>query len=120
MSALNRLHFEDGASASLRETVLRAAETAGLDRDAAVAFLDSDELEDEVKRSGWLNALHMFPQSYIVRCARPTCRYMRSLLTYVHGRHPLFHPRCGARMGTLSARAAFSRSRSSPSGKRKP
>lgn len=51
MSALNRLHFEERRSASLRETVLAAAEEAGLSAADAKAFLETDELEDEVWRS---------------------------------------------------------------------
>ena len=51
MSALNRYHFEERRSASLRETVLAAAEEAGLDIAEATAFLETDELEDEVWRS---------------------------------------------------------------------
>ena len=51
MSALNRLHFEERRSASLRETVLAAAEEAGLDAAEAAAFLETDELEDVVWRS---------------------------------------------------------------------
>ena len=51
MSALNTLHFEQRQSASVRATVLAAARTAGLDVAAATAFLDGDELEDDVWRS---------------------------------------------------------------------
>jgi len=51
MSALARKHFEERTSASHRSTILAAAEEAGLDRDALQAFLDTDELRDEVWRS---------------------------------------------------------------------
>ena len=51
MSALNSLHFEQRKSASLRSTVLSAATQAGLDAEAAAAFLDGDDLEGEVWRS---------------------------------------------------------------------
>ena len=54
VSALSSRHFENGArghSASKRHTVLAAAEAAGLDRAAASAFYDSDELRGVVWRS---------------------------------------------------------------------
>jgi len=51
MSALNRRHFELQQSASERTTLLAAAREVGLDADAATAFLDSSELEDDVWRS---------------------------------------------------------------------
>lgn len=51
MSALARKHFEERTSASHRATILAAAEEAGLDREALQAFLDTDELRDEVWRS---------------------------------------------------------------------
>lgn len=51
MSALNRLHFEERRSASLRATVLAAAAEAGLDAEDAAAFLETEELEAEVWRS---------------------------------------------------------------------
>jgi len=51
MSALARKHFEERASASHRSTILAAAEEAGLDRESLQAFLDTDELRDEVWRS---------------------------------------------------------------------
>ena len=51
MSALNRRHFEKRESASLRPTLLSAAFEVGMDVEAATAFLDTDELADEVWRS---------------------------------------------------------------------
>lgn len=51
MSTLNRYHFEERQSASVRSTLLSAATEVGLDVQAAEAFLDSDELDDEVWRS---------------------------------------------------------------------
>jgi len=48
MSALNELHFEGRRSASVRETLLSAASSAGLDATAAQAFLETRELEAEV------------------------------------------------------------------------
>lgn len=48
MDALGRRHFEERQSASHRATVLAAAKEAGLDVDALQAFLDTDELKDEV------------------------------------------------------------------------
>ena len=51
MDALNYRHFQQGKSASDRATVLEAAKEAGLDVDAASAFLDTTELEDVVWRS---------------------------------------------------------------------
>jgi len=51
MSALNTMHFERRQSASERMTLLAAAAEVGLDTSAAEAFLDSDELYDEVWRS---------------------------------------------------------------------
>ena len=48
MTALNRKHFEERESASLRATVLAAAAEAGLDAAAAEAFLDTDVLEADV------------------------------------------------------------------------
>ena len=54
MSALSDRHFQkgsDGESASKRPTLLAAAQEAGLDTAAVEAFLDSDELHDEVWRS---------------------------------------------------------------------
>jgi len=51
MSALNKRHFEQRQSASKRETLLAAVEEVGLDRAAASAFLDTDELEAQVWRS---------------------------------------------------------------------
>ena len=44
MDALNKRHFEFGTSASERSTVLDAAKQAGLDVDAANAFLDTKEV----------------------------------------------------------------------------
>lgn len=51
MTALNRRHFERRQSASSRQTLLAAAEEVGLDVELARAFLDTNELEDEVWRS---------------------------------------------------------------------
>jgi predicted DsbA family dithiol-disulfide isomerase len=51
MSALNKRHFEQRQSASARSTLLDAAREVGLDVAAAVAFLDSRELEDVVWKS---------------------------------------------------------------------
>lgn len=51
MAALNARHFERRQSASLRSTCLAAAADAGLDAEAAEAFLETDELEAEVWRS---------------------------------------------------------------------
>lgn len=51
MDALNKRHFEFGTSASDRSTVLDAAKEAGLDVDAANAFLDTKEGEDVVWKS---------------------------------------------------------------------
>ena len=48
MSALNRRHFQQRESASLRATLLAAAAEVGLDAAAAGAFLDTDELRDVV------------------------------------------------------------------------
>ena len=48
MAALNTRHFERRESASLRSTLLAAAEEAGLDAEAAEAFLETDELEEAV------------------------------------------------------------------------
>lgn len=51
MSALARKHFEERTSASHRATILAAAEEAGLNTEALQAFLNTDELRDEVWRS---------------------------------------------------------------------
>ena len=51
MTALNRRHFEQRESASERPTLLAACADAGLDEDAAAAFLNTDELVDHVWRS---------------------------------------------------------------------
>lgn len=51
MDRLNHLHFENGKSASHRETVLQAASEAGLDTEALTSFLNSNELEKEVWQS---------------------------------------------------------------------
>lgn len=54
MSALSDRHFQNGSlgeSASKRPTLLAAAEEVGLDVAKVEAFLDSDELHDEVWRS---------------------------------------------------------------------
>ena len=51
MSALNKRHFEQRQSASARSTLRDAAREVGLDGAAAVAFLDSRELEDVVWKS---------------------------------------------------------------------
>lgn len=51
MSALNKRHFEQRQSASDRQTLLNAAAEVGLDREAADAFLRTDELADVVWRS---------------------------------------------------------------------
>lgn len=54
MSALSNRHFQHGSqgeSASKRPTLIAAAQEVGLDVAAAEAFLDSDELYDEVWRS---------------------------------------------------------------------
>jgi len=54
MAALSSRHFQQGSegeSASKRATLLAAAQEAGLDVTAAEAFLDSDELYDEVWES---------------------------------------------------------------------
>ena len=48
MSALNKRHFERRQSASERDTLLAAAADVGLDAAAAAAFLDTEELTDEV------------------------------------------------------------------------
>ena len=51
MTALSDRHFQkgsEGESASKRSTLLAAVEEAGLDVPNAEAFLDSDELHDEV------------------------------------------------------------------------
>jgi len=54
MTALSDRHFQQGSqgeSASKRHTLLAAVEEAGLDVAKAEAFLDTDELHDEVWRS---------------------------------------------------------------------
>lgn len=51
MSALARRHFEEKRSASHRSSILDAVAEAGLDRNAAAAFLDTDELKDVVWQS---------------------------------------------------------------------
>lgn len=51
MNSLARKHFEERTSASHRPTLLEAAEEAGLDVEAARAFLETDELRAEVWRS---------------------------------------------------------------------
>ena len=48
MSALSKRHFTERKSASERSTILEAAEEAGLDVGALDAWLDTDELADEV------------------------------------------------------------------------
>ena len=51
---LSNRHFQQGSqgeSASKRPTLLAAAQEAGLDAHTVTAFLDSDELYDEVRRS---------------------------------------------------------------------
>ena len=54
MHRLSNRHFQQGSqgeSASKRPTLLAAAQEAGLDAQTVTAFLDSDELHDEVWRS---------------------------------------------------------------------
>lgn len=54
MTALNQRHFERGSSgesASARPTLLAAAAEVGLDVNEASAFLETDELREEVWRS---------------------------------------------------------------------
>ncbi len=51
MAALNYRHFQEGKTASDRATVLEAATAAGLDTDAANAYLDTTENEDRVWKS---------------------------------------------------------------------
>jgi len=51
MSAMNHLHFEKAESASHRQSILKAVEEVGLPVDAANAFLDTNELHDEVWKS---------------------------------------------------------------------
>merc|ERR1712070_1147498 len=51
MNAINRRHFHECKSAHSRETVLEAAQEAGLDVDTCLQFLESDELRQEVVRS---------------------------------------------------------------------
>ena len=48
MDALGGMHFERAKSASERGTLLDACEAVGMDRDAMDAWLDGDELGDEV------------------------------------------------------------------------
>jgi len=48
MSSLAQRHFEQRQSASHRATILKAADDAGLDVEAARKFLDTDELRAEV------------------------------------------------------------------------
>jgi len=51
MTAVNVRHFERRESASVHATLLAAAADAGLDQAMAAAFLDTDELVDDVWRS---------------------------------------------------------------------
>lgn len=51
MTALGKKHFEQRKSASHRATILEAVEEAGLDRKAAEALLNTDELKDKVWKS---------------------------------------------------------------------
>lgn len=51
MSAMNHRHFENAESASDRNAILKAAEDVGLPVDEANAFLDTNELHDEVWKS---------------------------------------------------------------------
>merc|ERR1719486_1579909 len=51
MSALSRRHFEERKSASHQKTLLEAAEEAGFKREEALAFLETEELREEVWRS---------------------------------------------------------------------
>ena len=48
MTNLNRRHFENKESASLRSTLLNSAEEVGLDRVLANAFLDTNQYEQDV------------------------------------------------------------------------
>ena len=51
MTNLNHRHFEHQESASMRATLLNAAEEVGLDRRDANAFLDTKEYEEDVWQS---------------------------------------------------------------------
>mmetsp|Transcript_29492 Transcript_29492/g.90246 ORF Transcript_29492/g.90246 Transcript_29492/m.90246 type:complete len:161 (+) Transcript_29492:540-1022(+) len=51
VDALGRRHFEQRKSAAHRATILESASEVGLDVDALVAFLDTDELVDYVWQS---------------------------------------------------------------------
>jgi len=51
VSKLAQFHFEERTSVTKRSTLLRAAEEVGLDTDALVKFLDSDELVADIWRS---------------------------------------------------------------------
>jgi 2-hydroxychromene-2-carboxylate isomerase len=49
MSELNVRHFERRESVNVRANLLAAAAAAGLDPEATAAFLDTDELKEEVR-----------------------------------------------------------------------
>lgn len=51
MSAINRRHFHERKSAHSRDTILEAAEEARLDVEACKAFLETDELYEQVMQS---------------------------------------------------------------------
>jgi predicted DsbA family dithiol-disulfide isomerase len=49
MSEFNVRHFERRESVNVRANLLAAAAAAGLDPEATAAFLDTDELKEEVR-----------------------------------------------------------------------
>jgi len=73
MSELNALHFSRAQSAGERATLVKAAETVGLDAAETAAFLDGDELADAVWESYKSTSTLREPQTLTLTWARRLC-----------------------------------------------
>lgn len=68
MENVNRLHFEEGKSVALQETLMEAVHQSGLDVEDAVALLETDKFEEEVWKSfeETMNVYHIHSIPYFV------------------------------------------------------
>lgn len=68
MDNVNRLHFEEGKSVALQETLMEAVRRSGLDTEDAVTFLETDKFEEEVWKSfeETVNVYHIHSIPYFV------------------------------------------------------
>ena len=115
MSELNALHFSRAQSAGERATLMKAAETVGLDAAETATFLDGDELADAVWASYKSTSTLREPQTLTLTWARRLC-YIPLPIEYsrARARLPLLMPEQSRRSGSARSLSSSSACRRSP------